>query len=144
MTGPTTKTIADLIMRQMMTWVTTKRTEEKCRAEMSALSNAIIAAFATDHANASMHPTTDNVSAIVIEEMSGWRTAGATDVSRRADLDALADRLIRYRSIFYAEPVQLDGLPGGHAFEPAALALGRRSVSRRSLMTGATGFVLPS
>jgi hypothetical protein len=141
-TAPTTQNIADLITRQMLTWRTTKRTEENCRAEMTALSAALIRYFATHYDKGGLQPTTDNVSAIVLEEMMKWTVVGANDLSRRADLDDLADRLIRYFAIFHAEPVQLDGLPGGHAFEPAEFALGRRTTNKRALMTGATGFVL--
>ncbi len=145
MIAPSTSKIADLITRQMLGWRATNRTEETCQREMSALSDAVIRYFARHYKAAGLQPTTDNVSAIILEEMMRWTVSGATDLSRRADLDALADRLIRYMAIFHAEPVQLDGLPGGHAFDPAALALGRRSAtSKRALMGGATGFVLPS
>ena len=141
MMTPTTCDIATLITRQMMSWRTVNRTEEQCRVEMSRLSAALIDAFATD--DAALRPSPDNVSAIIIEEMMGWRTTGATEASRRADLDALAERIIRYMMVFSAQPAQLDGLPGGHSVE-AGLALGRRSASRRSLMTSTTGIVLPS
>lgn len=141
MNNSTTADIAALITRQMMSWKTANRTEDQCRVEMSRLSVALIDAFATD--NAALRPSPDNVSAIIIEEMMGWRTSGATDATRRADLDALAERIIRYMMIFHAQPAQLDGLPGGNKVEAAGLALGRRSASRRSLMTSATGIVLP-
>lgn len=141
-TSPTTGDIAAIITRQMMSWKTVNRTENQCRVEMSRLSVALIDAFATD--SATVHPSPDNVSAIIIEEMIGWRTSGATDATRRADLDALADRIIRYMMIFSAQPAQLDGLPGGHKIEATDLALGRRSASRRSLMTSTTGMILPS
>lgn len=141
MNAPTTSEISALITRQMMSWRTVNRTEDQCRSEMSRLSVALIDAFATD--NAALRPSPDNVSAIIIEEMIGWRTTGATDASRHADLDALAERIIRYMMVFHAQPAQLDGLPGGHTMEAADFALGRRSASRRSLMTSATGIVLP-
>ncbi|MEJ8629392.1 hypothetical protein P0F65_05215 [Sphingomonas sp. I4] len=142
MKTPTTADIAAIIMRQMMSWKTANRTEDQCRVEMSRLSMALINAFAAD--DAALRPSPDNVSAIIIEEMIGWRTTGATDASRRADLDALAERIIRYMMIFHAQPAQLDGLPGGNKVEAADFALGRRSASRRSLMTSTTGIVLPS
>lgn len=142
MKTPTTADIAALITRQMMSWKTANRTEDQCRVEMSRLSMALIDAFATD--DAVLRPSPDNVSAIIIEEMMSWRTSGATDASRRADLDALADRIIRYMMVFHAQPAQLDGLPGGHKIVAADLTLGRRSASRRSLMTSTTGIVLPS
>ncbi len=142
MNAPTTSQISALITRQMMSWRTVNRTEDQCRVEMSRLSTALIDVFTTDHA--ALRPSPDNVSAIIIEEMMGWRTSGATDASRRADLDALAERIIRYMMVFSAQPAQLDGLPGGHAVDAAGLALGRRSASRRSLMTSTTGIVLPS
>ena len=141
MNSPTTGDIAALITRQMMSWKTVNRTEDQCRVEMAQLSVALIDAFAND--DAALRPSPDNVSAIMIEEMMGWRTSGATDATRRVDLDALAERIIRYMMVFSAQPAQLDGLPGGHSVE-AGLALGRRSASKRSLMTSTTGIMLPS
>lgn len=139
-TSLTTSDIAALITCQMKSWKTVNRTEDQCRSEMARLSTALIDAFDAD--DPALRPSPDNVSAIIIEEMMGWRTSAPTDASRRADLDALAERIIRYMMIFHALPAQLDGLPGGYSVE-AGLALGRRSASRRSLMTSATGIVLP-
>jgi hypothetical protein len=90
-----------------------------------------------------MDPTPDNVSAIIIEEIMKWKKTGATELERRDDLTSLSERLIRYFAIFYAQPQQLDGLPGGHAHEAAELALGRRNASKRALLSGSTGLVLP-
>lgn len=91
-----------------------------------------------------MEPTPHNVSQIIIEEMLKWKAVGATEQERRDDLTNLSERLIRYMSVFYAQPEQLDGLPGGHPIEAVENALGRRNASKRALLSGSTGIVLPS
>lgn len=91
-----------------------------------------------------MEPTANNVSAIIIEEMMKWKAVGATEAERRDDLTSLSERLIRYFAIFHAQPDQLDGLPGGHPVEAAENALGRRNASKRALLGGSSGIILPS
>lgn len=91
-----------------------------------------------------MEPTANNVSQIIIEEMIKWKSVNPTPEDRKNDLTALSERLIRYFSVFYAQPEQLDGLPGGHPVEATNAALGRRNASKRALLSGSTGIVLPS
>lgn len=60
-----------------------------------------------------LKPAAHNVAQVILEEMMQWK-ATANETKRREELYALSDRLIRYFAIFNAQPVQLDGLPGGH------------------------------
>lgn len=91
-----------------------------------------------------MQPTADNVSAIIIEEMMTWNQKENSVDARRIQLTNLSERLIRYFSVYSMQPEQLDGLPGGYGMDGTLDAVvGRRNMTKRSLMASSTGIVVP-
>ena len=129
--------VANLILSEMKTWETKSRTEARCQEELTRMATRIIAFFEPDK-KGKLTPSVSNVMSIILEEMTGWKPGAA-------GVDALAERLTRYFTVFHAQPIQHDGLPGGHPLTPATdFALGRRSISKRDLMSSTTGIVLPS
>lgn len=115
MSNPTSYNVAQIIVEELMGWKVANN-RKAYRRYMTALSERLIRYMSVFNGGG-LEPTANHVSEIIVEDMQKWNPNGS-EADRQSDLFALADRLITYFTTFYAQPRQLDGLPGGLPYGP--------------------------